>query len=82
MDSAAGQAPEMYQCTRRSEVSDQTIEQEIWPLMGYELRSKLSRKPTSDDEYRMQLKDIPLTVIADFVDDNEAVKGMLGSMPK
>ena len=75
-------SPENFDAELGRKIARQNAVAKVWPLMGYELRSKLSRKPTSDDEYRMQLKDIPLTVIADFVDDNEAVKGMLGSMPK
>ena len=75
-------SPENFDAELGRKIARQNAIDKVWPLMGYELRSKLSRKPTSDDEYRMQLKDIPLTVIADFVDDNEAVKGILASMPK
>ena len=73
-------SPENFDAELGRKIARQNAVGKIWPLMGYELRSKLSSKPTSDDEYRMQLKDIPLTVIADFVDDNEAVKGILASM--
>lgn len=75
-------SPENFDAELGRKIARQNAVQKIWPLMGYELRTKLSSKPTSDDEYRMQLKDIPLTVIADFVDDSEAVKGILASMPK
>lgn len=75
-------SPENFDAEIGRKVARQKAVEKIWPLMGYALRTKLSSKPTSDDEYRMQLKDIPLTVIADFVDDSEAVKGILASMPK
>lgn len=73
-------SPENFDAEIGRKVARQKAVEKIWPLMGYELRSKLSRKPTSDDEYRMQLKDIPLTVIADFVDDSDSIKGMISTL--
>lgn len=63
----------------REEARKDAIEQ-IWPLMGYELRTQLSRQAMSDDNYRMQLKGIPMAVIADFVDDNDSIKGMISPL--
>jgi len=73
-------SPENFDAELGRKIARKNAVQKIWPLMGYALKEKLSRKPTSDDEYRMLLKDIPLTVIADFVDDSEAIKGLLASL--
>lgn len=73
-------SPENFDADLGRKIARQKAVEKIWPLMGYELRSKLSRKPTSDDEYRMLLKDIPLTVIADFVDDSDSIKGMISTL--
>ena len=74
--------PENFDAELGLKIARQNAVAKIWPLMGYELRSKLSRQPVSDNDYRMQLKDIPITVIADFVDDNDAVKALLESVSK
>ena len=66
-------SPENFDAELGRKIARQNAVEKIWP--------KLSNKPTSD-EYRMQLKDIPLTVIADFVDDSEAAEGTLASLPK
>ena len=66
-------SPENFDAEIGRKIARQNAVEKIWP--------KLSNKPTSD-EYRMQLKDIPLTVIADFVDDSEAAEGTLASLPK
>ena len=66
-------SPENFDAELGRKIARQNAAEKIWP--------KLSNKPTSD-EYRMQLKDIPLTVIADFVDDSEAAEGTLASLPK
>ena len=66
-------SPENFDAELGRKIARQNAVEKIWP--------KLSNKPTSD-EYRMQLKDIPFTVIADFVDDSEAAEGTLASLPK
>ena len=75
-------SPENFDAELCRKIARQNAVGKIWPLLGYELRSKLSRQPVSDNDYRMQLKDIPITVIADFVDDNDAVKALLESVSK
>ena len=75
-------SPENFDAELGRKIARQNAVAKIWPLMGYALRSKLSRQPVSDNDYRMQLKDIPITVIADFVDDNDAVKALLESVSK
>ena len=75
-------SPENFDAELGRKIARQNAVAKILPLLGYELRSKLSRHPVSDNDYMMQLKDIPITVIADFVDDNDAVKALLESVSK
>ena len=75
-------SPENFDAELGRKIARQNAVAKIWPLMGYELRSKLSRQPVSDNDYMMKLKDIPIAVIADFVDDNDAVKALLESASK
>lgn len=73
-------SPDNFDAEIGRKVARQKAVEKIWPLMGYELRSKLSRQAMSDYDYRMQLKGIPMAVIADFVDDNDSIKGMISPL--
>lgn len=70
-------SPENFDAAMGREEARKAAIEQVWPLLGYELRSKLAR---TDADFRMLLKQIPVATIADFVDDNDVIKGMISSL--
>lgn len=57
----------------RREAREDAVRQ-VWPLLGYELRSRLSM---TDMDYRMLFKQIPMNVIAEMCADDNALLGLI-----
>lgn len=70
-------SPENFNADKGRELARADAVRQIWPLMGYELRSKLAQPEPTEHDMRMAFKRMPMTLIAELVAEDAGLLGLV-----
>lgn len=70
-------SPENFNADIGRRIARENAVAKIWPLMGYELRSKLAQPEPTEQDMRMAFKGMPMTLIAELVAEDAGLLGLV-----